>query len=372
MLIFVVVSTRFLIHGSYNLKLQALMKPDKGVSSMLYLVIVPCFYLYFKNLILEEKKLMVKCLKHFVFIPFIILLNTLPFLKDSFIFYFGDLTNIVLVTLMIVFYCWKIFHLLNDHLWNLSDVLVQIKHYKLVKTWTIYLFAHNTLGAAAVLTSIYIEYASGISMSGKYMSITLLLTWLVIYFKILISPEILYGLTLLNKKLVLHNDTVEVQNPPNSENINNWIIESTIEKNNQDLRLQENLKSKIPDYINFVEKLRTEDHIFRDSKISQSDIANKISAPTSHITYLFKYHSKISFSEYRMNSRIEDALNLLRNDYLKLNTFESLANETGFSSYNPFYTAFKKVTGLSPKEYLANTNFLQTENSEKQFESIIE
>jgi AraC-like DNA-binding protein len=36
---------------------------------------------------------------------------------------------------------------------------------------------------------------------------------------------------------------------------------------------------------------------------------------------------------------------------LSINTLESLAIEVGFSSYNPFFTAFKKLVGMSPNDY---------------------
>lgn len=83
-------------------------------------------------------------------------------------------------------------------------------------------------------------------------------------------------------------------------------------------------------------------------------LANKLGVPTSHIVYLFKYHSNISFSEFRMRSRIHDAINLIESDYLKINTLESLAYKTGFASYSPFFSAFKKVTSFSPQDYLKN------------------
>ena len=123
-------------------------------------------------------------------------------------------------------------------------------------------------------------------------------------------------------------------------------------KNNQDQRLQEKTKEHILSYIHEVEKLVSEEFIFRNQKISQGDIAEKLCVPTSHIVYLFKYHSKISFSEFRMNSRIHDAIVLLEDGFLNSKTFDSLAHTTGFSSYNPFFSAFKKITTLSPQEYL--------------------
>ena len=36
------------------------------------------------------------------------------------------------------------------------------------------------------------------------------------------------------------------------------------------------------------------------------------------------------------------------------NTFDSLAKQVGFSSYNPFFTAFKDIVGKPPQEYCAN------------------
>ncbi len=53
-----------------------------------------------------------------------------------------------------------------------------------------------------------------------------------------------------------------------------------------------------------------------------------------------------------MYSRIEDSIHLMEAGYLKTNTLESLAYKTGFSSYNPFFSAFKKVTSFSPQDYI--------------------
>jgi AraC-like DNA-binding protein len=76
-----------------------------------------------------------------------------------------------------------------------------------------------------------------------------------------------------------------------------------------------------------------------------------LNIPKSHLSYLFKYHSKISFSDYKKIARIEYALHLIQSDYLKTNTFDSLAKEVGFSSYNPFFTSFKDIIGKPPQEY---------------------
>lgn len=81
-------------------------------------------------------------------------------------------------------------------------------------------------------------------------------------------------------------------------------------------------------------------------------MAQTLGVPTCHIVYLFKYHSKISFSEYRKNSRIQHAIALLEDGFLTTETLESLAHTVGFSSYNPFFSAFKKITTFAPQDYL--------------------
>ena len=74
----------------------------------------------------------------------------------------------------------------------------------------------------------------------------------------------------------------------------------------------------------------------------------------SHILkYLFKYHSKVSFSDIKKIIRIQDAIGLIEQNYLTTNTMESLSKKVGFTSYNPFFTSFKDVVGKSPQEYIA-------------------
>ncbi|WP_445736575.1 helix-turn-helix domain-containing protein [Mariniflexile sp.] len=353
LLIIIIISFRFLVHGSYSLGLQDVLLPDKGPHSLFYLIIAPSFYLYHQNLLFQSKTFNLKDFKHLVFIVFLFIINTNPYLSGSFIFYFGKWTNFILITLFISFYLILIFKLLSKNIWFKKDVLVHSTHFRLVKNWTLYLFIINVLAAITLLASIYTEVRSQSTISGKSMAVLLLVFWLFIYFKILFSPEILYGLPILNKKILKFNLQDE-ENKQTIESTNsNWILHLNHDKNNdQDLKLQEKIMHHIVSYSKEVDKLCKEEYIFRNPKASPTYIADKLGVPTSHIVYLFKYHSKISFPEYRMNCRIKDSIHLMENGYLKTNTMESLAYKTGFSSYNPFFNSFKKVTSLSPQDYL--------------------
>jgi AraC-like DNA-binding protein len=74
--------------------------------------------------------------------------------------------------------------------------------------------------------------------------------------------------------------------------------------------------------------------------------------PKSHVVFLFKYHCTISFVDFKKIIRVQKAVLLIEEGFLKSNTLEALAVRTGFSSYSPFFKSFKSITGMSPKDYL--------------------
>jgi AraC-like DNA-binding protein len=86
------------------------------------------------------------------------------------------------------------------------------------------------------------------------------------------------------------------------------------------------------------------------------DLAQVLNIPISHLKFVFKYHSKLSFSDFKKISRIQNSLELINNNYLATNTLESLSKEVGFSSYNPFFTCFKDVVRKSPHQYISSIN----------------
>ena len=81
-------------------------------------------------------------------------------------------------------------------------------------------------------------------------------------------------------------------------------------------------------------------------------LAVEMKVPKSHLKYIFKYHSKISFSEFKKTIQIKNAIEFIDKGYLKTNTLDSLAIKTGFSSYSPFFKSFKSITNLSPQDYV--------------------
>jgi YesN/AraC family two-component response regulator len=166
--------------------------------------------------------------------------------------------------------------------------------------------------------------------------------------KIITNPVLLHG----------YYNFISKENELESKNnilSNNWSSSSLTEiTNKQDLQLSLNLSKNIEVIFKQIDAALLENNFFRVSGFSISDLANKLNIPKSHLAHVFKYHSKLSFSDFKKKVRINDCINLVQSNYLKQNTFESLAKEVGFATYNTFFISFKEVTGKAPNQYITD------------------
>jgi hypothetical protein len=186
-------------------------------------------------------------------------------------------------------------------------------------------------------------------ITAKYALWVSSIVWLIVFYKIISTPEILYGYSYLKKKT---NEFMHI-----SKSIFQWNLVSKIAINNtQDQQLKEKIESKIENYIYNIDALIRENHYFRNPEFAMKEFAVALNIPKSHLKYLFKYHSKTSFSDFKKISRIQDALELIDENFLSTHNLEFLSKEVGFTSYNPFFTSFKDVVGKSPQEYITNLN----------------
>jgi AraC-like DNA-binding protein len=172
------------------------------------------------------------------------------------------------------------------------------------------------------------------------------IAWFVVFMMILTSPSILNGyLNQLNFERV-------VGAKPNS----NWCLKPVNQiTNTQDLQLSHKINVKLEDYFLQIDQFVEEEHFFRQTGLSVNDLALKLKMPKSHLSFIFKYHSEISFSDFKKVVRIKDSLTLIEEGYLKTNTFESLSKNVGFSTYNTFFIAFKEVTSKAPQEFVTSS-----------------
>ena len=98
----------------------------------------------------------------------------------------------------------------------------------------------------------------------------------------------------------------------------------------------------------------TEDE-FTDPKLSISEISNRLSYNAKYISHLFKSKLGVTYSEYLRNMRIKYAVSLLEHG---IDSVKNVAFLSGFSDPLYFSNVFKKVVGVSPKEYKQKTEKL--------------
>ena len=88
--------------------------------------------------------------------------------------------------------------------------------------------------------------------------------------------------------------------------------------------------------------------IYGNSELGLNQICEYLNISTSRFSSIFKEATGMTFLEALSNIRMEKAKQLLCQT--KLKNYE-IAEKVGFSDPHYFSIAFKKATGMTPKEY---------------------
>jgi AraC-like DNA-binding protein len=346
--VFFISSTRLMIDGIAEIYNNIDLKTFSVISNSYTALLIPCFYLYFKYLVNDQHTFIFKDLLHMVVLLLAIIEREFLLLDSIFdckLNYY--LSQFVAVYALV--YLLMIFFLLKKNVWSKKATLSFVKNQNnLITKWTILFFVAVNIFVLRFFILYYKEYLFYEPLKiepTKYLWITALV-WIVLFIIILSNQDLLYGYS------YLHSESTKTSSDVKSNNY--WIIKSKIKiNNNQDQLLKQKINSKIELYLNELNALLYNNSYFRNPQFSVKDLAQVLNIPKSHLKYIFKYHSKLSFSDYKKISRIQNSLDLINTNYLATNTMESLAKEVGFSSYNPFFTCFKDVVGKSPHQYIS-------------------
>ena len=335
---------RFLVYGI------AEVYPDADFSKMATLLdvsiimLMPCFYLYFTNIIYESK-FELSNLMHFT-VPS--LLGSL-FITASFVN--PDQSNLLkklfffTVILFYVVYAIFGFVLLYKHMWRRITLIKAIqKQNDLMKNWSIFLYAcFISLVLIRVIVGLVVNKTA--IFSQHYLWISALI-WIGIFVKIILTPEILYGYNLLNKTIDAAVEKLALKSV--------WHFEGTLSTvtSEKDSKLEKKIKPLLMEYLHQMEEFSFHTNAFRNPNLGLEDIAIALKIPVSHVNFILKFHCNESFTDYKKIVRIHDATKLLEQGYLKEQKVESLSVTVGFTSYNTFSIAFKNITGVTVQEYL--------------------
>lgn len=108
--------------------------------------------------------------------------------------------------------------------------------------------------------------------------------------------------------------------------------------------LIESLQRKIQQKIVFEKK-------YRDKSYTAKMLAEELETNTRYIAATLSMRYNTNFNNYINKYHINDAISMLTNKrYAEMN-MEEIGLIVGFSNRQSFYTAFKEITGVSPKVY---------------------
>lgn len=345
-LIFLVLSTciRYIFHFIHSINPIFLHSKVLLIADSILLIATPCFYLYFEDLILEEKYTKKKLL-HFIVPSILTIIIAIANFVDKQKNASVQLVFILVGITSAVIYLILTFILLYKNVWfRKSDIKIVQEQNKLIRNWTLFLYFTFLSIFLFRFFMITIYYGKiGYNQDVIWVPAT---AWCIIFLKFILTPEIQYGYDFLNQNIEQASNQLVLPQL--------WETEKTIQEISlsRDVKLSEKINANIINYIHQIEEASFHSTIFRNPNLTVDDIATHIKIPSSHISFLFKYHCKETFSDYKKIIRVQDAIKLLENGYLKTSTVESLSIEVGFVTYNTFHVAFKNITGVTTQEFV--------------------
>ena len=135
-----------------------------------------------------------------------------------------------------------------------------------------------------------------------------------------------------------------------------YLRSQTIELKFSEKKEDENKKNLLPE--NELEKLKTKlqnlmetEKSFLDSQITLTQLSRKIGVNSTVLSYVINNGFGKNFNEFINEFRVGEVKKKLQNGGAENSNLLEIAFDCGFNSKATFNRAFKKITGLSPKEY---------------------
>lgn len=93
---------------------------------------------------------------------------------------------------------------------------------------------------------------------------------------------------------------------------------------------------------------------YANPNLKVGDLAKAIGVSSHNLSYLFNQYLKCSYYDYINDYRVAEFKHLVKSGEYRKYTLSALAEICGFNSRASFFRSFKKVTGVTPNEYISS------------------
>lgn len=111
---------------------------------------------------------------------------------------------------------------------------------------------------------------------------------------------------------------------------------------------------------NDLNKIMLTEKLYQNAELKLDDLAEALNVLPNHLSQVINSIENKNFYDYVNQLRIDDFIKMISMPGTQKFTLLSLAFECGFNSKTSFNRNFKKVTGLTPSEYLKQENIKAT------------
>lgn len=345
--LFIFQSIRFFANGLPPFVAQISQYKIRVWMDILNVLIMPCFYLYFVDLI-DEEKFRINRLWHLLWAPGSLVLIYLGLTFSGLLEKQSDIAIVMFAASLTFYgvYFVMIFQLLYRHVWKRSsEVMTVDRQNKVIRNWTIFMYS---IMVGMLIRSLLTFSMNNFSYYGESEPSVLWLgaiLWMALFVKVMITPEILYGYQIFNKI----KEKPGIQELALSEI---WSAKKPVVpiENERDKKLQEKVAPQIMNYLHKIEDKLLHSEVLKNPDFGIDELAAETGIPSSHLNFIFRYHARETFNDCKKLLRIREAVNILEDEGQQALTFEAIAQQVGFSSYSTFYNSFKNIMGITPME----------------------
>jgi AraC-like DNA-binding protein len=242
--------------------------------------------------------------------------------------------------------------LLHRFVWKRNSELTSIhRQNKIIRNWTIFLYA----GFIAMLLKAYVGFSLNhfVYNDGSESNLLWLgaLLWMTLFIKLITTPDILYGFNIFNKidekTGAQHLALLEI-----------WSVDTPIlpVENDRDKKLREKVAPQLNNYLHRIENKLLFSDVLKNPEFGYEELSAETGIPSSHLNFIFRYHSRDSFNDCKKLLRIREAVRMMEDESHQSLTYEAIAEHVGFTSYTTFYNSFKNIMGITPLEFKSKVN----------------